>query len=73
MIIPHKEGSFTVLVPEVSRKCLYLGCHKLGDFHVFSKDDNDKIISDYPNICDMHIIHAFIDFLSDPQLIKVKF
>jgi hypothetical protein len=65
MIIPHKEFSFSVLACNESHRCLYQGCKRNGDFHIIAKNDKDQYITDFPNICDMHIIHVFIETLSE--------
>jgi len=68
MIIPHKEFDFGIRAADESHKCLYFGCKKVGDFHVFAKTDKGNYICDFPNICDMHIIHVFLESLSDPDV-----
>jgi hypothetical protein len=67
MILPHKEFAFKVLACDEYHKCLYHGCKKMGDFHVVALNDRDAYICDFPNICDMHIIHVFVETLSEAE------
>lgn len=65
MIVKHKEFSFKVLAPDNFAKCQYVFCKEQGDFAVVAKNDRDEFICEFRNICDRHIIMAFIDALGE--------
>ena len=64
MLIPKKEASFAIMAPYESHKCQWQNCHKMGEFHVFAKNDRNVYLFDYQNICDQHVIMAAIEFCS---------
>lgn len=65
MIVKHKEFEFRVLACNLALKCQYYPCKKIGNFHIIAKNDRDEFIYEYRNICDKHIIFAFIDALGE--------
>ena len=65
MIFYHKEFDFLVRSPEDIALCTYYKCKEHGSFHVIIKDDKNVIVADYQNICDKHIIFAFLGHFGD--------
>jgi hypothetical protein len=57
----HHEFDFFVRSPEHALHCQQTGCKKLGDWSVVAKADDGKIMLAYDNICEQHILQAFID------------
>jgi hypothetical protein len=60
-MINHAEFDFYVRSPELIAKCQQIGCKRLGDWSIVAKNDHGKIMLAYDNICEQHILQAFID------------
>lgn len=65
MHVPLKEFEVKVLSPNTLNRCEYNRCKDDGNFALTAKSDRDIYIFHYRNICEKHIIYAFIDALTE--------
>jgi hypothetical protein len=65
MIFNRKEFDFIVREPYMLKNCIYNRCKNIGSFSVIIKNDESRIVAQYNNICDKHIIAALLDHFEE--------
>jgi hypothetical protein len=62
----HVEYSIRVLAPDTVAQCVWTGCHDHNaSFRMVVFTDRDEIAAEYSNICDRHMVAAFLDASDD--------